>query len=209
MLRVTGPVGRESWEWKPDCCLPILCSYPLWTTAEPQLVLHIWGARSAVVRGARRGEPCIWRGVSEHTLPMFAWCSDFSIPLLWFLFSHRKLFVFLAVLVCLMTSSLIVFFLFPRSVAVQPAGLNSSSVAFDEADIHLNITVGGCPCPRAPAPPVQQHFYVALVQHGDSGRGGPGIFRQPEGEAGTAMSVMTLNRIGTPYREGSELGPEK
>ncbi|XP_017511775.1 transmembrane protein 106A isoform X1 [Manis javanica] len=53
---------------------------------------------------------------------------------------HTKLFVFLAVLVCLMTSSLIVFFLFPRSVAVQPAGLNSSSVAFDEADIHLNIT---------------------------------------------------------------------
>ncbi|XP_073091750.1 transmembrane protein 106A isoform X2 [Manis javanica] len=54
---------------------------------------------------------------------------------------HTKLFVFLAVLVCLMTSSLIVFFLFPRSVAVQPAGLNSSSVAFDEADIHLNITI--------------------------------------------------------------------
>ncbi|XP_008592693.1 PREDICTED: transmembrane protein 106A isoform X1 [Galeopterus variegatus] len=53
---------------------------------------------------------------------------------------HTKLFVFLAVLICLVTSSFIIFFLFPRSIAVQPAGLNSSTVAFDEADIHLNIT---------------------------------------------------------------------
>ncbi|XP_004434458.1 PREDICTED: transmembrane protein 106A [Ceratotherium simum simum] len=53
---------------------------------------------------------------------------------------HTKLSVFLAVLTCLVTSSLIIFFLFPRSIAVQPAGLNSSTVAFDEADIHLNIT---------------------------------------------------------------------
>ncbi|XP_007536903.1 transmembrane protein 106A isoform X4 [Erinaceus europaeus] len=53
---------------------------------------------------------------------------------------HTKLSVFLAVLLCLLTSSLIVFFLFPRSVVVQPAGLNSSIVTFDEADIHLNIT---------------------------------------------------------------------
>uniref|UniRef100_A0A8C0M5B5 NBR1 autophagy cargo receptor n=2 Tax=Canis lupus familiaris TaxID=9615 RepID=A0A8C0M5B5_CANLF len=54
---------------------------------------------------------------------------------------HTKLFVFLAVLICLVTSSLIVFFLFPRSIAVQPAGLNSSTVAFDDTDIHLNITI--------------------------------------------------------------------
>ncbi|XP_003407328.1 transmembrane protein 106A-like isoform X1 [Loxodonta africana] len=53
---------------------------------------------------------------------------------------HMKLFLFLAVLMCLVTSALIFFFLFPRSLAVQPAGLNSSTVAFDEADIHLNIT---------------------------------------------------------------------
>uniref|UniRef100_A0A8C7B473 Transmembrane protein 106A n=1 Tax=Neovison vison TaxID=452646 RepID=A0A8C7B473_NEOVI len=53
---------------------------------------------------------------------------------------RTKLFVFLAVLICLVISSLIVFFLFPRSIAVQPAGLNSSTVAFDEGDIHLNIT---------------------------------------------------------------------
>uniref|UniRef100_A0A2I3HX65 Transmembrane protein 106A n=1 Tax=Nomascus leucogenys TaxID=61853 RepID=A0A2I3HX65_NOMLE len=54
---------------------------------------------------------------------------------------HTKLFVFLAVLICLATSSFIVFFLFPRSVIVQPTGLNSSTVAFDEADIYLNITM--------------------------------------------------------------------
>nr|KAF6459396.1 transmembrane protein 106A [Rousettus aegyptiacus] len=54
---------------------------------------------------------------------------------------HTKLSVFLAVLVCLVISSLSVFFLFPRSITVQPAGLNSSSVAFDKADIHLNITM--------------------------------------------------------------------
>ncbi|XP_066119619.1 transmembrane protein 106A [Saccopteryx bilineata] len=53
---------------------------------------------------------------------------------------HTKLFVFLAVLICLVTSSLIIFFLFPRSIAVQPAGLNSSTVAFDKADVLLNLT---------------------------------------------------------------------
>ncbi|XP_032471360.1 transmembrane protein 106A isoform X2 [Phocoena sinus] len=40
---------------------------------------------------------------------------------------HTKLSVFLAVLLCLVTSSLIVFFLFPRTIAVQPVGLNSST----------------------------------------------------------------------------------
>lgn len=54
--------------------------------------------------------------------------------------THTKLSVFLAVLICLLTSSLSIFFLFPRSIAVQPAGLNFSSVFFDKADIHLNIT---------------------------------------------------------------------
>uniref|UniRef100_A0A8D2AMA8 Transmembrane protein 106A n=1 Tax=Sciurus vulgaris TaxID=55149 RepID=A0A8D2AMA8_SCIVU len=53
---------------------------------------------------------------------------------------HTKLSVFLAVFICLLTSSSIIFFLFPRSIAVQPAGLNSSTVAFDETDIHLNMT---------------------------------------------------------------------
>uniref|UniRef100_A0A673UY86 Transmembrane protein 106A n=1 Tax=Suricata suricatta TaxID=37032 RepID=A0A673UY86_SURSU len=52
---------------------------------------------------------------------------------------HTKLFVFLAVLTCLVTSSLILFFLFPRPTSVQPAGLNSSTVAFDAS--HINITI--------------------------------------------------------------------
>uniref|UniRef100_F7EJ67 Transmembrane protein 106A n=1 Tax=Callithrix jacchus TaxID=9483 RepID=F7EJ67_CALJA len=54
---------------------------------------------------------------------------------------HTKLFVFLTVLICLVTSSFVIFFLFPRSIPVQPAGLNSSTVAFGESDIHLNITM--------------------------------------------------------------------
>uniref|UniRef100_A0A8C9CAX1 Transmembrane protein 106A-like n=1 Tax=Phocoena sinus TaxID=42100 RepID=A0A8C9CAX1_PHOSS len=54
---------------------------------------------------------------------------------------HTKLSVFLAVLLCLVTSSLIVFFLFPRTIAVQPVGLNSSTVTVGEADIHLNMTM--------------------------------------------------------------------
>nr|KAF6417472.1 transmembrane protein 106A [Molossus molossus] len=54
---------------------------------------------------------------------------------------HTKLFVFLAVLICLVTSCLVIFFLFPRSIVVQPGGLNSSTVAFDETDIRLNITM--------------------------------------------------------------------
>lgn len=92
---------------------------------------------------------------------------------------HTKLFVFLAVLICLVTSSFIIFFLFPRSVVVQPAGLNSSTVAFDEADIYLNITVGGCPW--APTPPSQQYFTVTFVQRCDPGHGKPGILWHPEG----------------------------
>jgi hypothetical protein len=55
--------------------------------------------------------------------------------------SHRKLSVFLAVLICLVTSSSIIFFLFPRSITAKPAGLNSSTVVFDDTAIHLNMTV--------------------------------------------------------------------
>uniref|UniRef100_A0A8C3X4W4 Transmembrane protein 106A n=1 Tax=Catagonus wagneri TaxID=51154 RepID=A0A8C3X4W4_9CETA len=53
---------------------------------------------------------------------------------------HTKLSMFLAVFICLVTSSLIVFFLFPRTIVLQPAGLNSSTVTFGEADVCLNIT---------------------------------------------------------------------
>ncbi|EPQ13606.1 Transmembrane protein 106A [Myotis brandtii] len=53
---------------------------------------------------------------------------------------HTELSVFLAVLICLVTSSLTIFFLFPRSIDTQPAGLNSSStVALDET-VYINIT---------------------------------------------------------------------
>lgn len=53
---------------------------------------------------------------------------------------RTKLFVSLAVLLCLVTTSFIIFFLFPRSIAVYPAGLNFSVVAFDKAEVHLNVT---------------------------------------------------------------------
>lgn len=96
------------------------------------------------------------------------------------LLSHRKLSVFLAVSICLVTSSLIVFFLFPRTIAVQPVGLNSSTVAIDEANVYLNITVGGCLCPWAPTPPSRQHSSEALVLCSDLGHGQPGILRHSE-----------------------------
>ncbi|XP_034611691.1 transmembrane protein 106A [Trachemys scripta elegans] len=55
---------------------------------------------------------------------------------------RTKLYVSLAVTICLLMSSLIIFFLFPRSIAVQPAGLNASSIAFNSTvlSIDLNMT---------------------------------------------------------------------
>uniref|UniRef100_F6S4W7 Transmembrane protein 106A n=1 Tax=Monodelphis domestica TaxID=13616 RepID=F6S4W7_MONDO len=54
---------------------------------------------------------------------------------------RTKLYVSLAVMICLFTSALIFFFLFPRSILVQPAGLNSSGVAFVDGIILLNTTM--------------------------------------------------------------------
>nr|XP_023967133.2 transmembrane protein 106A isoform X3 [Chrysemys picta bellii] len=56
---------------------------------------------------------------------------------------RTKLYVSLAVTICLLMSSLIIFFLFPRSIAVQPAGLNASSIAFNSTvlSIDLNMTI--------------------------------------------------------------------
>ncbi|XP_019355949.1 transmembrane protein 106A isoform X2 [Alligator mississippiensis] len=56
---------------------------------------------------------------------------------------RTKLYVSLAVVICLLMSCLIIFFLFPRSINVQPAGLNASSIAFDAAisSIILNMTI--------------------------------------------------------------------
>lgn len=55
----------------------------------------------------------------------------------------RKLYVCLAVTVCLLTTSLSIFFLFPRSITVLPAGLNASSIGFNATttSMYLNMTV--------------------------------------------------------------------
>ncbi|XP_003768200.1 transmembrane protein 106A [Sarcophilus harrisii] len=53
---------------------------------------------------------------------------------------RTKLYVSLAVFTCLLMTSLIIFFLFPRSILVQPAGLSSSEVAFTDHSILLNVT---------------------------------------------------------------------
>lgn len=105
--------------------------------------------------------------------------------------------MFLAVFICLVTSSLIVFFLFPRTIAVQPVGLNSSTVTVGEADIHLNITVGGCLRPWAPTPPSWQHSSVqplsGVLTPGIGSRGSYGSQRMSGawGEAGATMSPLT------------------
>ncbi|XP_035759551.1 transmembrane protein 106A isoform X3 [Egretta garzetta] len=55
---------------------------------------------------------------------------------------RTKLYVCLAVTICLVTTSLSIFFLFPRSITVLPAGLNASSIAFNASttSIYLNMT---------------------------------------------------------------------
>ncbi|XP_072502712.1 transmembrane protein 106A [Notamacropus eugenii] len=53
---------------------------------------------------------------------------------------RTKLYVSLAVLNCLLMSAFIFFFLFPRSIVVEPAGLSSSVVAFSDNVILLNVT---------------------------------------------------------------------
>ena len=105
--------------------------------------------------------------------------------------------MFLAVLTCLVTSSLIIFFLFPRPISVQPAGLNSSTVAFDVTDINLNITVGGwMPAPLGSTPPCRQLFSIALIWGYNPRHRLPGILWHPGGvegwgEAGATMSPIT------------------
>ncbi|XP_010174379.1 transmembrane protein 106A [Antrostomus carolinensis] len=55
---------------------------------------------------------------------------------------RTKLYVCLAVIICLLTTSLSIFFLFPRSITVLPAGLNASAVGFGATttSIDLNMT---------------------------------------------------------------------
>ncbi|XP_025969381.1 transmembrane protein 106A [Dromaius novaehollandiae] len=55
---------------------------------------------------------------------------------------RTKLYVCLAVTICLLMTSLSIFFLFPRSITVLPAGLNASSIGFNATttSICLNMT---------------------------------------------------------------------
>ncbi|NXN65838.1 T106A protein, partial [Himantopus himantopus] len=55
---------------------------------------------------------------------------------------RTKLYVCLAVTICLLTTSLSIFFLFPRSITVLPAGLNASSIGFNATttSMYLNMT---------------------------------------------------------------------
>ncbi|KAJ6650521.1 hypothetical protein lerEdw1_006641 [Lerista edwardsae] len=55
---------------------------------------------------------------------------------------RTKLYVSLTVAICLLITCLMMYFLFPRSIAVIPAGLNASSISFDNTtySIILNMT---------------------------------------------------------------------
>lgn len=69
-------------------------------------------------------------------------CSSFEITsLCW---CCRKLYVVLSVVLCLLASSLVAFFLFPRSVIVVDDGIHSVSVRFDRLQdkVLMNMTVG-------------------------------------------------------------------
>ncbi|XP_035508963.1 transmembrane protein 106A-like [Morone saxatilis] len=53
---------------------------------------------------------------------------------------HTKLYVAVSVGLCLLASSLVLFFLFPRSVLLSPVAVKSSFVYFNENDVEINIT---------------------------------------------------------------------
>uniref|UniRef100_A0A1A7YXT3 Transmembrane protein 106C n=1 Tax=Iconisemion striatum TaxID=60296 RepID=A0A1A7YXT3_9TELE len=55
---------------------------------------------------------------------------------------RTKLYVVLSVVLCLLASSLVAFFLFPRSVVVVDAGIRSVTVRFDDANmkVQMNMT---------------------------------------------------------------------
>lgn len=60
---------------------------------------------------------------------------------------HRKLYVTASVAVCLLLSSLAVFFLFPRTIDVSYGGVKSVFVTYDEDKriVYLNVTVSLSP----------------------------------------------------------------
>ncbi|XP_044274605.1 transmembrane protein 106A isoform X2 [Varanus komodoensis] len=55
---------------------------------------------------------------------------------------RTKLYVSLTVAICLLMTCLVMYFLFPRAILVIPAGLNASSISFDNSSysITLNMT---------------------------------------------------------------------
>lgn len=55
----------------------------------------------------------------------------------------RKLYVVLSVVLCLLVSSLVAFFLYPRSVVVVDDGIHAVAVHFDHANtrVLMNMTV--------------------------------------------------------------------
>lgn len=58
--------------------------------------------------------------------------------------SNRKLYVVLSVVLCLLASSLVAFFMFPRSVGVEDDGIRTVTVHFDHnnSKVLINMTVG-------------------------------------------------------------------
>lgn len=63
---------------------------------------------------------------------------------------YRKLYVTASVVVCLLLSSLAVFFLFPRSIDVSYVGVKSVFVSYDQdkRSVYLNITVRSASLPK-------------------------------------------------------------
>ncbi|XP_028310984.1 transmembrane protein 106B-like [Gouania willdenowi] len=53
---------------------------------------------------------------------------------------HTKLYVAISVAVCAVISTLVLFFLFPRSVLLSPVAVKSSFVYFSEDDVQIHIT---------------------------------------------------------------------
>ncbi|KAI1896552.1 hypothetical protein AGOR_G00095950 [Albula goreensis] len=53
---------------------------------------------------------------------------------------HTKLYVCVSVVVCLFICSLILFFLFPRSVSLSPVAVKSSYVFFTPTTVEMNVT---------------------------------------------------------------------
>ena len=83
---------------------------------------------------------CVWfRNKQREYFILFSCheCVIMSMPFL------RKLYVCTSVVLCLFICTLILFFLFPRSVSLSPVALKSSYVFFTPNTVQMNLTVGG------------------------------------------------------------------